>query len=147
MRNFHSIQEVLDFAISKEIEASNFYKRLSQIVEKPEIQKKLSAFALEEFQHKLKLETVRDGDGMLSHEDVGSLDIADYLDDVEPSADMSYTDALAIAMKREKAAFKLYSDLATIAKHEKAKEIFLLLAQEEAKHKLHLEVEYDLAIF
>jgi hypothetical protein len=28
-----------------------------------------------------------------------------------------------------------------------AKEIFLLLAQEEAKHKLNLEIEYDLATF
>ena len=56
---------------------------------------------------------------------------------------MTYIDALIVAMKKEKAAFKLYIDLAAATQDEKIKIVFLELAQEEAKHKLRFEIEYD----
>ena len=46
-------------------------------------------------------------------------------------------------MKKEKAAFRLYSDLAAKTDDANRKETMLGLAQEEAKHKLRFEVEYD----
>jgi rubrerythrin len=46
-------------------------------------------------------------------------------------------------MKKEKAAFKLYNDLAGAVENVKVRTLFLALAQEEAKHKLHFEIEYD----
>jgi rubrerythrin len=46
-------------------------------------------------------------------------------------------------MKREKTAFKLYSDLAAIIQDANLRKVFLSLAQEEAKHKLRFELEYD----
>jgi len=46
-------------------------------------------------------------------------------------------------MKEEKSAFKLYSDLAARTDDVSTREIFLSLAQEEAKHKLRFEIEYD----
>jgi rubrerythrin len=46
-------------------------------------------------------------------------------------------------MKKEKAAFKLYSHLAKVAPSDDLKNIFTLLAKEEANHKLHFEQEYD----
>jgi rubrerythrin len=46
-------------------------------------------------------------------------------------------------MKREKAAYRLYLDLAAVAEAEELTETFLWLAQEEAKHKLRFEIEYD----
>lgn len=147
MQNFHSIQDILNFAIAREIEANSFYEQLSHDVEKPEIRNKLSGFALDEFQHKVRLEAVKDGDILLCQEEVGSLKIADYVDNIEPAADMAYADILALAMNREKASFRLYSNLAALAKNEKTRNIFLLLAQEEAKHKLYLEIEYDLVTF
>ena len=48
-----------------------------------------------------------------------------------------------MAMKAEKAAFKLYTDLAAATDDDGLKQIFLDLAQEEAKHKLRFELEYD----
>ena len=77
MKNFRSIRDILDFAISREIEANKFYEQLSRKVDKPEIQNKLSYFAIDEFQHKVKLEAVIDGDEEFCHEEVGSLNIAD----------------------------------------------------------------------
>ena len=46
-------------------------------------------------------------------------------------------------MKKEKAAFKLYSALAEKSPNEGLKNVFLGLAMEESKHKLRFELEYD----
>ena len=71
------------------------------------------------------------------------LKISDYLVDVEPDPGLDYQGALILAMKKEKAAFKLYTDLAEQAPDDNVKELFKSLAQEEAKHKLRFEIEYD----
>jgi rubrerythrin len=74
---------------------------------------------------------------------VADLKIADYTVDVQPHPNMKYDEALMVAMKKEKAAFKLYNDLANRAPNESMKNVFLSLAQEESKHKLRFELEYD----
>jgi len=56
---------------------------------------------------------------------------------------MDYQDVLILAMKKEKASFHLYTDLADEVENQIQKETFLSLAQEEAKHKLRFEIEYD----
>lgn len=71
------------------------------------------------------------------------LGLADYLVDAEPAEDMSYAEALVLAMKKEKAAFRLYTDLASAARGDALRDLFLSLAAEEARHKLRFEVEYD----
>ena len=81
---------------------------------------------------------------IVSNEKVQDLQIGDYLVEVNTNRDdLSYQEALIIAMKEEKAAFKLYSDLAARTDDASAKEVFLMLAQEEARHKLRFEIEYD----
>jgi len=52
-------------------------------------------------------------------------------------------DALIVAMKKEKVAFKMYSDMAASVGDPKLRETLLGLANEEAKHKLRFELEYD----
>ena len=47
------------------------------------------------------------------------------------------------ALPTEKVAFRLYLDLADQVENEDQKALFLSLAQEEAKHKLRFEIEYD----
>jgi len=66
---------------------------------------------------------------------------------VEIKDTLEYQDALIIAMKKEKLAFKLYSDLAAQTDNEALKAILLAIAQEEARHKLRFELEYDDLIF
>jgi len=56
---------------------------------------------------------------------------------------MEYQDALIVAMKAEKAAFRLYSDIAGTTDNADLRGTFEALAQEEAKHKLRFEIEYD----
>ncbi len=144
MSKFGSVDEILDFAIAREEEANAFYLGLAQRMDKPWMSEVFEGFAEQELRHKFKLERVKDGKILLpAQEKVIDLKIADYLVEMPVSDDMSYQDALTVAMKREKAAFKLYMDLSRSTDDEGLAGTFEALAQEEAKHKLWLETEYD----
>ena len=144
IKAFDSVDDILDFAIDREQVAVDFYLGLADTMEKDWMKKVFTQFAKEEKGHKAKLMAVKKGKRMVSAaEKVQDLKIGDYLVDVEPAADMSYQQVLVIAMKREKVAFKLYNDLAERVDDAEIKDLFLGLAQEEAKHKLRFEVEYD----
>ena len=60
---------------------------------------------------------------------------------------ISWEYLLVLAMNREKAAFRIYTNLASIATEKECHDVLLGLAQEEAQHKLRLEIEYDLTTF
>lgn len=147
MDNFKSVDEILDFAIGREIEAIQLYIDLAAKVNKPEMRKALQDFAREEQEHKIKLEDAKAVGIVLKDEEVGSLGIAEYVDGGEVRPDMSYADILILAMKKEDVSVKLYTDLAKIAQNEEMKDMFLWLAHEEAEHKLRFEMEYDLTTF
>lgn len=147
MKEFKSIDNVLDFAIKDEQRASDLYADLATRINNKEMSKVFVQFSQEELGHKKKLENLRSNSNRTSifeDEKVQDLQIGDYIVEVNTSRnDLSYQDALIIAMKEEKAAFKLYSDLATKTTDSEFKQMFLMLAQEEAKHKLRFEIEYD----
>ncbi|HUV64814.1 MAG TPA: ferritin family protein [Sedimentisphaerales bacterium] len=146
MDSFDSFIAVLDFAIDKEIEANRFYVGLAKTMKSPAMRQVFEAFANEELGHKAKLEAIKQGQPIQPAAKVMDLRIADYVVDVKPGPDMSYQDALVLAMRNEKAAFRLYVDLADQVQNEDQKAIFLALAQEEARHKLRFEIEYDEAV-
>jgi rubrerythrin len=144
------IDEILDFAIKNEEEAYEFYLDLVGKVKSPNMKKVFEDFAHEEARHKTKLEAVKRGTEFKAPaKQTMDLKIADYVVPVaaDTGGEFDYQSALAIAMQKEKAAFKLYMDLAGQTDDEAIKELFLTLAQEEAKHKLRFELEYDEQIF
>ena len=147
MRRFSSLEEIWDFAIGREIEARDFYKELAQWAERPEVARAFEDLADDELQHKIKLEELRAGKVDVRLEEVGNLGIADGMEDAEPKANLTYVEALVLAMQREKRAFQLYTGLASASQDPQMKSIFRKLAQEEAEHKLRLELEYDLTTF
>jgi rubrerythrin len=49
----------------------------------------------------------------------------------------------AAVAKKERAAFKLYKDMAEKVQDTNLKPVFVGLAKEEAKHKLFFETEYE----
>jgi len=146
---FKSVDDILDFAIKNEQEASDFYITLSDKMRNPTMKKIFLEFAQEEMGHKVKLLEMKAGKLLLkAGEKVLDLKISDYIDTkVEIKDTLEYQDALIIAMKKEKPAFKLYSDLAAQTDNEALKAILLAIAQEEARHKLRFELEYDDLIF
>ena len=147
MTKFESIDDALDFAINREIDAQAFYLKLADIVETPEMAKVFSDLASEELEHKAKLQAVKAGQITIDEEKVGNLGITDHVKSVEPYSKMSYVDMLVVGMKKEEISRKLYSDLAELTQMQELKDIFLKLAQEESEHKLRFEIEYDLMTF
>ncbi len=144
MDKFNSVNEILDFAIQAEQEAVEFYTGLAKNSNNSQMQKVFSDFAQEEMGHKARLLKIKETGIMeTSKNEVLDLKVADYLAHVSVSPDMTYADALVVAMKKEKAAFKLYLTLSGRVKNNEMKELFLSLAQEESKHKLRFELEYD----
>jgi rubrerythrin len=143
--NFDSVNEILDFAIQKEQEAADYYTELSQKMDTQWMKETFLNFAAEEKGHKTKLLEVKKGNMLLGEKsNVMDLKISDYIAQEDPETqDFIYQDALIIAMLREKASFKLYTDLAHRVKDPAVKDIFSKLALEEAKHKLRFELEYD----
>jgi rubrerythrin len=63
--------------------------------------------------------------------------------DFEYQKGMAYNEILMIAIKREEKALSLYNQFQEQADTETGKNLFKILCQEEAKHKLALETMYD----
>jgi rubrerythrin len=144
MKAFGSVDDILDFAIGKEEEAAQLYTGLARQTQKSWMRQVFEEFATEELGHKEKLLGIKQGKRLApAAEKVLDLKLADYLTDVEASSDLDYQDALILAMKEEKAAFRLYSDLAAATDDDTLRATLLALAQEEARHKLRFEIEYD----
>ncbi len=144
MQKFSSADEVLDFAIQREIESHDFYTDLAGRVKRPWMQKVFTDFAREEAGHRKKLEAVKMGKTLLpAQQKILDLKLSDYIVEAEIKPKMDYQEALQVAMHKEKKAFLLYTDLAGVVEDEGLKNTFLALAQEEAKHKLRFEIEYD----
>lgn len=143
MKTFGSVEEILDFAIVNEEDARDFYLKMAQKAAEGHMADMFNNLARQEKSHRDRLLRVKSGSGSLPKDSVvADMKIADYLVAVVEGPQMSYQDALILAMKREKAAFKLYTNLAARVGEELQK-LFESLAQEEARHKLHLELEYD----
>jgi rubrerythrin len=144
MNTFNTIDEILDFAMEAEQGAVDLYTRLADTTSNSEMRDIFSQFAREEMGHKVRLLKIKT-EGIFENKPsiVADMKISDYLSEIIPSPNMDYRDALVLAMSNEKAAFKLYTRLASEAPTPELKSIFLSLAQEEARHKLRFELEYD----
>jgi rubrerythrin len=144
MKEFENIDEILAFAIGQEQKAVDFYTGLAKEAHSEEMKRVFLEFAGEEIRHKKRLTTLLEqGVFTMPTEKVADMKIADYTVEVKASGKLSYEEALVLAMKREKAAFRLYTNLAERAPNKELKEIFESLAMEESRHKLRFEVEYD----
>lgn len=144
MSDLTNLDEILDYAIDMEQKAVDLYTRIAEQAQTEHNRKLFLSFADEERGHKSKLEMVKKGQIEIgSTEEVQDLKIVDYANDIELSDKPSYQDILMFAMKQEKQAYRLYTDLAAKAESEEIKNLFLNLAHEEANHKLRFEIEYD----
>jgi rubrerythrin len=144
MKQFENVDDILDFAINEEQMAVDFYSELADNSKTEDMKLVFTEFAVEEIKHKMRLLKIKEeGFYKLEKEQVADLKISDYVVNVKPTTNMTYEEALILAMKKEKAAFKLYLALSDRAPNASLKDMFLGLAQEESKHKLRFEIEYD----
>jgi len=137
-------EEIIQFAIHREIESIDFYDRASKLVKHSGTRDLFLDFMKQEEGHKRKLEEMRIGKIELGKiEKIPNLKISDYMVEAELKADISYAEILRIAMKREERSVKLYTDLNEKNQDETLKNLFTFLIQEESKHKYYIERLYD----
>ena len=139
-----TIESILEYAISNEEKAAALYYELAEKVERPGMREAFLHFAKEEEGHKARLLKIKEGEiPVVDDQKVANLGITEQLVKPEPTSQMTYQEALLFAMKAEKAAFLLYTKLAEMTSDAGLQRVFRNLAQEEAKHKLRFEIEYD----
>ena len=144
--NFGSIDEILTFAIGKENEAVEFYQSQAEKATKASLKDIFESFAKEEQKHAALLSDIAGNKEKIeSYEfkQIPDLKISDYMVEKDYEEGMPMPEILKVAMKREEKAVKLYQTLADQTDNADAKKLFLMLVQEESKHKLGLETMYD----
>lgn len=141
---FSNVEEILDYAIEREEMTAKMYHDLATTVERPGMKEAFLEFAAEEGRHKARLMKIKAGDmPAVSYEKVANLEIGEHLVQPEISKNMNFQEVLAFAIKSEKVAYDLYIRLAAASTDAGLADVFRSLAQEEAKHKLRFEQEYE----
>lgn len=149
MGKVNSDEEILEFAISKEVEAYHFYMALAGRVEARKMRKVFEDLAAEELEHKakLELEIMKTGKTVPIQQTPSGRPDSDYIISDDPSPlDIDYKDMLLLGMEKEEAAFRTYVNLVPNVHDEQSQEVLLALAEEEVRHKLRFETEYDMLL-
>jgi rubrerythrin len=141
---FANIDEILDYAISKEEEAAALYRELADRVDRPGMREAFLEFAKEEEGHKRHLESIKAAElPALTIRQVQGLGIAEHLAAPDASANLTYAEALAFVFFNDTATTEIYTGLAETTDDPNLSAVFTALAGEEAKHKRRFELEYD----
>jgi rubrerythrin len=145
---------ILKGAVRIEEESFQLYTIAQEKAKLPSSKSLLKELAETELEHKRKLNEVINNKmqiqslgrqrGELS-EDLG---IVDYMKDVgRLSEDADYQEILTYAAQREKKTHDYYVSLARMFQKTRVGELFQRLAEEELKHKIKIEKEYDDNLF
>jgi len=148
MEEFRSDDEILQFAITKEVAAYQFFTDLAGQMDNTTMRLLFENFAKEELRHKatLELEVMKRGLVVPEPIDTEDLDQTDVMVAIDPELGIDYKNALMLSINKEAKSFRLYVELAAMVKNKQSRETLLSLAQEEAKHELRFEIEYGAAI-
>lgn len=139
-----SMSDVIGFALEKEEKAMQFYRQCSERAKNPGIKEFFNEMVKEEERHWHMLKGL-DLDNLegVRLDKVEDLRIGDYLLDVTFRENLTYQEALTMAMKKEEKAHAFYEGWKGKCMHEKTAKVFEILATEELKHKRKLETLYD----
>lgn len=145
MAEFETVEEILELAVAREEDAHIFLMALAARMVNPEMRKVFEELAVEELEHKarLELEVIKTGRVVTGSKKKLYYETNDYAEDVGSEIDMDCKDMLTMAMQKEESSFRFYVDLASRVINEDAYETFLALAEEEVRHKMRFEMEYD----
>ncbi len=145
MEQKNSIDEILELAIFRELYAYHFYKALAKLAASNEMKKTLDEFALEELNHKekLELELFKIGQSVQIDEKTPEPTEDYIISNIQPELDMEYKDILLLAIEKEEASFKIYVNLANSICDDEARDVILGIAEEEVRHKIYFENKYD----
>ena len=140
------VKSTLEFAISREVDAYHFYMALAERADSMEIKKVLEEFAQEELEHKekLELELLKMGQTLPTEDNLPTPSAPPIPPNISPLLKINYKELLLMAMQKEEASFRTYVDLVPKMRDEDSREVLLAIAEEEVKHKLRFEMEYNM---
>lgn len=139
-----SMSDVVGFAIQKEEKAMDFYQQCADRAKNPAIKEFFVEMVQEEQRHRDMLRNLDEANlASVKIEPVEDLKISDYMLDMQFHNDITYQEALTVAMKREEKAHAFYAAWKNKCMGEKTAKLFEVLETEEAKHKRKLENLYD----
>lgn len=141
--NKNLIQDIIDYAIEREKESYDFYTRAAERVDDKSLKSIFQELAAEEVSHKDFLEEfLRTGATEINIRDFEDYRVSETVDKPKFTEEMSFVDAVALAMKKEEEAMELYQKLANSTENPEKKQLFLDLAKMEQLHKTKLEELY-----
>lgn len=143
-----TIEDIIRCAIDSEIDAYNFYFAAAQRMTDPAAKALFAELAAEEKDHQVILANLDLSEiGPIPTYDLPDLNISENVDKPSLSIDMSFSDAIALAMKNEEEAMLLYAALAKLADNPEQKKLFQELSDMEKGHKARLEEIYNNAAY
>jgi rubrerythrin len=144
---FESTTDILKFSISKEKASIQFYRDLLRHLSDPTTQSLFEVLIQKEKEHIEALQLEIEKLGYTVDTDIEKPDSTfiwdEQLETDEPVSHMSFIEALLLAIQKERAAFRLYAKLLATVKDQELSEVLLALAEEEMRHVLQLEREYE----
>jgi rubrerythrin len=140
--------EILELAIAREMEAYHLYMTLAEHTAGTEMRKVFEDLAKEELDHKakLELEVMKTGQTVPATPEADVTQQEYNVSDNQIQLDMDYKDMLLLGIEKEEASFRIYIDLIPQVRDSGSREVLLTLAEEEVRHKLRFETEYDLSL-
>ena len=153
-----SFEEIIAFAVNREIQAADFYEIYGQKAEKLATKSMFKELAAEEKKHKELLEKLTPEQlASFKPSKIEDLGLSSIIKDSQFTPDMEFPDALRLAIKKEEEAIQLYSYLAkqtlktetgcqTPAERNQLKKLFDFLVGQEKQHKNKLEDEFDTVV-
>jgi len=135
------LEKLFSIAISREIEAYEFYKKVTEIATNLAVKDLFKQLAKEEMHHMEILEEFKADPTKMMNINAPKTDtkVAEATELPSLSADMKPADAIALAMKKEQEAVEFYRNLGKQCTSSESCRFFENLAKMELTHKQILE--------
>ncbi len=140
-------KKIISMAIGNEIVSYKFYKGVCDKTRDDNLKSIFFEMAEEEKKHKDILEGFLSGAKPLQFAEATDYKVAETVDKPKLSLNMKPADAIALAMKEEEEAMRMYQGLADSSTDPEQKEMFLALSRMEKGHKAKLEDMYTSIAF
>ncbi|MEI8355647.1 MAG: ferritin family protein [Deltaproteobacteria bacterium] len=141
---FGTIEDILEFALEKEDASFRLYKSAAKMSASPSARKLFDEMAKQEEEHIRFIKQLnKEKIALYKLKKVPDLKISEYLIDIPYREDMTYQEILVYSMKGEEKSCRLYNEAEAMTDDPELKKLFLMLANEEKRHKYILESIYD----
>lgn len=136
------LNNLLDLAVAREVEAAVFYTNISKSSDNPIIKKIFEDLANEEEQHRDLIMELKQQEKDFKFSAPPDYKLAEETELPPLSMDMKPADAFNLAMQKERQAADFYLKLANLTHNSEIRELCLNLSNMELIHKKKIERAY-----